>query len=123
MKRYLQIGLLALAAACGILVGRISESQHGLVYAQEATADPGPLIQGRFHVAPVYAAEKRETAMIDSQTGRTYILVPPKDKNGNPIQAFREIPFSSCTDSSCLDFQPSLLPRDFDRGRIAPERH
>jgi hypothetical protein len=53
--------------------------------------------------------------MIDSHVGRVYLLVTGRDKNGNPTQAFQQLPISSCMDLSCSEFNWHLHP-ELDAG-------
>ena len=112
MRRILQISLLALAVACGLFVGRMWGPRSARVYAQGTSSDPQVVVPtGRFQLAHVYFDSDRQgTMMIDAQVGHVYLLVAGKDKNGNPTEAFQQIPISSCMDLTCSEYNSHLHP-------------
>jgi hypothetical protein len=103
--------------ACGLLVGRTWGSRTTRVYAQGTSPAPDVVVpEGRFQLAHVYFdSERQATMMIDSHVGRVYLLVTGRDKNGNPTQAFQQLPISSCMDLSCSEFNWHLHP-ELDAG-------
>jgi hypothetical protein len=112
MRQIAQIGILAVACVCGLLVGRSWDSPASRVYAQ-GVARPGGVFlpQGRFQIANVSLGnDRQETMMIDSQVGHVYVLVAGKDKNGNETQALQQIPISSCLDLTCSEYSSHLHP-------------
>ncbi|HEX5424189.1 MAG TPA: hypothetical protein VFW94_11620 [Candidatus Acidoferrales bacterium] len=115
MRRITQIGLLAIACVCGLLIGRAWNSPASSVYAQGAAPSTGAVVQqGRFQVANIsIGGDHPGTMMIDSQVGHAYLLVTVKDKSGNDIQAFQQIPISSCMDITCSEYTSHLHP-DFE---------
>ncbi|MGH9735221.1 MAG: hypothetical protein ACRD8A_11605 [Candidatus Acidiferrales bacterium] len=115
MRRITQIGLLAIACACGLLVGRAWNSPASSVYAQGAAPPASAVVQrGRFQIANVnISGDRPGTMMIDSQVGHAYLLVTVKDKSGNDIEAFQQIPISSCMDITCSEYSSHLHP-DFE---------
>lgn len=116
MRRIAQFGVLVVACACGLLVGRAWQPASARVYAQRNTPVPGVVPQGRFLIANVSLAnDRQETMMVDSQVGHVYVLVAGKDKNGNETQAFQQIPVSSCLDLTCSEYNLHLHP-DLDAG-------
>lgn len=117
MRRIVQVGVLAVACVCGLLVGRAWTSPAGRVYAQENGRPGGVFLsQGRFQIANVSLGnDRQETMMIDSQVGHVYVLAAGKDKNGNETQIFQQIPISSCMDLTCSEYSSHLHP-DLDPG-------
>lgn len=115
MRRIAQIGVLLLACACGLLVGRAWNSPASRVYAQGGSSSTGVVVpQGRFQVSNAYInGDRPGTMMIDSQVGHAYLLVTIKDKNGNDTEAFQQIPISSCMDITCSEYSSHLHP-DFE---------
>ncbi|HTU34729.1 MAG TPA: hypothetical protein VMF66_13085 [Candidatus Acidoferrum sp.] len=112
MSRIAQIGVLALACACGLLVGRAWNSPASRVYAQGPASLNGAMApQGRFQIASVNInGDRPGTIMIDSQVGHVYLLATVKDKNGNDTEAFEQIPISSCMDLTCSEYSSHLHP-------------
>lgn len=115
MRRITQIGLLAIACACGLLVGRALNSPASSVHAQAAAAPTSAIVQqGRFQITNVnISGDRPGTMMIDSQLGHVYLLVTVKDKSGNDTQAFQQLPISSCMDVTCSEYSSHLHP-DFE---------
>ncbi len=112
MRKIAQIGLLAVACVCGLLLGRTWNSHETNVYAQGKTAPASvTLPHGRFQLANVYISNDRQgTIMIDSRVGHVYLLVTGRDKNGNASEMFQQIPISACMDRTCSEYSSHLHP-------------
>ena len=117
MRRISQISLLVAAVACGLLVGRASSSATQVDPQGASPAADVAIPQGRFQLAHVYfSAERQGTIMIDSRTGRVYLLARGADKDGKEIQSFQQLPISSCRDVNCLQYDWHLYPDGFEGG-------
>jgi len=58
---------------------------------QAVESDAGNMTKGRFQLAHVfYSAAQQGTALVDSQTGRVWLLGYYKDKDANEIWNFNE---------------------------------
>lgn len=115
MRRISQIAVVVLAVACGLLFGR-AWSRGNRVYAQGSSpATDVTIPEGRFQLAHVYFnADRQGTIMIDSQTGRVYLLARGTDKDGKEFESFQQIPISTCRDTSCLQYDWHLIPDGFE---------
>jgi hypothetical protein len=112
MRRIVQISLLVVACAAGLVVGRTWAPAATRAYAQRNAPPSGVGVpQGRFQVANIVVDnDRQETMMIDSQVGHVYVLVTGKDKNGAETQLLQQIPISSCMDLTCSEYSSHLHP-------------